>query len=121
MKNEEKTKKLGQVFTPERIVKIMLDEAGFDRTNVLVFKIMEPSFGKGVFLIEIIKRIIRKGRDFNYSKKQIENIIEENVYGIEVDEELFDETINSIKLLLANNNLNTDLDFKLFNEDSIKI
>ena len=121
MEQKDKKKLLGQIFTPINLVEIMLNEAGFSGTNTLIFKTMEPAFGKGVFLIEMIKRIIREGKRLHYSKKQIEEVIENNIYGIEIDSELFNFTLLEIKNLLKDNNLNTNLEFKLYNEDTIRV
>ena len=47
---------------------------------------MEPSFGDGAFLSEIIKRIIKAGRKQSLPEKEISDIIQNNVFGIEKDE-----------------------------------
>ena len=53
-----KQKEYGQVFTPQYIVDIMLDKIGYKDENIIDKKIMEPSFGKGVFICTIIKRLV---------------------------------------------------------------
>ena len=58
--NETKTE--GQVFTPVGIVSMILDSVKYTGKTVLTKSIMEPSFGKGVFLIEIVSRIIHEGK-----------------------------------------------------------
>lgn len=58
----ESRKEKGQYMTPEKIVVIILDDIGYAGDEVLTKKIMEPSFGDGAFLSEIIKRIIKTGR-----------------------------------------------------------
>ena len=52
---------MGQVFTPKDIVCEMLDKIEFTKKNIFTYKIMEPSFGDGAFLLQIIERIIRYG------------------------------------------------------------
>lgn len=117
---------LGQVWTPDYIVESMLDEIGYTSDNVLIFtkKIMEPSFGTGVFLFEIMKRLIECSLSNNFSNDEIENIIENNVYAIEYDKDVYDFTVENLKNWLADeyslfpklkNFYNMDsLDFKVF-------
>ena len=75
-------KKKGQVFTPNYIVAEMLDKIGFCQENVLNKIILEPSFGDGQFLIEIITRIVQEGRKHNISNSKILEIIKNNVIGL---------------------------------------
>ena len=58
----DETKTEGQVFTPVGIVSMILDSVKYTGKTVLTKSIMEPSFGKGVFLIEIVSRIIHEGK-----------------------------------------------------------
>ena len=50
----ESRKEKGQYITPEKIVVMILDDIGYAGDEVLTKKIMEPSFGDGAFLSEII-------------------------------------------------------------------
>ena len=61
---------------------------------------MEPSFGKGVFIIEIISRIIHEAKAIGKSVEEICDIIENCVYGIEKDQALYNETIERLNQLL---------------------
>lgn len=110
----------GQVMTPEPIVKIILDEIGYNtQNNVLNKKILEPSFGEGVFLIEIIRRIITESKKSNLNPTKI---IEQNVFGIEKDTDLYNIAISNITQLLKENNLdNIDLSKNLLNTDTLEV
>ena len=48
----------GQYMTPDGIVTMILDSIGYTGNHVLTKTIMEPSFGDGAFLINIVQRII---------------------------------------------------------------
>lgn len=50
-------KTLGQVFTPDYIVKLILDDIGYTHGNILNKKIMEPSFGRGSIFSSYIRKI----------------------------------------------------------------
>lgn len=97
----DKTKTEGQVFTPVGIVSMILDSVKYTGKTVLTKSIMEPSFGKGVFLIEIVSRIIHEGKAEGKSAEEIRDIIQSQVYGIEKDEELYDEAISKLNELLT--------------------
>lgn len=50
-------KKEGQYMTPDGIVSMILNNIGYTENHVLTRKIMEPSFGDGAFLINIVQLI----------------------------------------------------------------
>lgn len=90
-------KALGQVFTPPAIVTQMLDEVGYTAdSDILTKKIMEPSFGAGVFLTEIVRRLISAGQEAQYPPAAISDLLSRNVYGIELDSALYDSTLKSL-------------------------
>lgn len=92
----ESRKEKGQYITPEKIVVMILDDIWYAGDEVLTKKIMEPSFGDGAFLSEIIKRIIKAGR----KQSLPENIIQNNVFGIEKDEKIYKKAIGRLNGIL---------------------
>ena len=96
----ESKKEKGQYITPEKIVVMILDDIGYAGDEVLTKKIMEPSFGDGAFLSEIIKRIIKTGRKQSLSEKEISDIIQNNVFGIEKDEKIYKKAIDRLNWIL---------------------
>lgn len=90
-KIEVSKKELGQYFTNKYIVEIILNEVNYVN-GILYKKILEPSFGEGIFLIEIYDRLINKGKQLKLPKKRIESILENNVFGIELDKEIYLKT-----------------------------
>ena len=89
----ENRKEKGQYMTPGKIVVMILDDIGYTGNEVLTKKIMEPSFGDGAFLSEIVKRIIKEGLKRSLSKEKISDIIQNNVFGIEKDEKIYKKAI----------------------------
>lgn len=81
----KKKKQEGQYMTPEKIVSMILDAIGYTGEEILNKKIMEPSFGKGVFLKAITERIINVSEKIGLSKDNIAAILNDNIYGIEKD------------------------------------
>ena len=82
----------GEVKTPVDLVNQMLDKIPQElfKSNTTTF--LDPSFGNGTFLVEIIKRLRREGHS-------IENI-QERVYGVELTHRLY----NKVNMLLSNYN-----------------
>lgn len=96
----ESRKEKGQYITPEKIVVMILDDIGYAGDKVLTKKIMEPSFGDGAFLSEIIKRIIKAGRKQSLPEKEISDIIQNNVFGIEKYEKIYKKAIGRLNGIL---------------------
>lgn len=95
MKNLKRT----QVFTPQWLVSYILDTIGFTNSTILGKKILEPSFGDGAFLCEAVKRYIdialQKGRCVN----DIADELEKYFYGFELDEMLYNQTIEKLNMI----------------------
>lgn len=88
---------MGQVFTPVEIVQFMLDNIGYTADADIAAKtIYEPSFGRGVFLFEIIDRLIDNAIRTGIDTSAISEILNTNVQGVEFDEELYTETIQAL-------------------------
>jgi len=87
--SQNKIKKLGQVYTPEYLVKLILDEAGYVSGNILKQHIIDNSFGDGAFLVEIVKRYISDAKLNNYTDLQIKADLQTYIHGIEIDNEAY--------------------------------
>ena len=117
----DETKTEGQVFTPTDIVTMILDSVRYTGKSVLTKTIMEPSFGKGAFLIEIVSRIIHEGRAEGKSANEIKEIIEKCVYGIEKDEDLYREAIQKLNELLMAYDISLPSWSNLINGDTLLV
>jgi adenine-specific DNA-methyltransferase len=99
-KKLSKIKKNGEVFTPELLVRKMLDQIGYYGPNILEKYIMENSFGQGAFLDEIITRykfeLTQKGFD---DEDDINKELSKYVYGIELDPTNFNIVKNKYPFL----------------------
>ena len=54
MKENKKSKKIGQVFTPEYLVNNMLDYIGYIGSDIIRKHIIDNSCGDGAFLKQIV-------------------------------------------------------------------
>lgn len=111
-------KQNGQYMTPKNIVQLLLNEIGYFGPEILKKTIIEPSFGDGSFLTEIFIRIINEGHKQNLTNSQISTILSENVYGIEIDDELFDKAIENLNEIAIKNGLEVNF-HNLKNEDTL--
>ena len=114
----EKKKELGQVFTPDYIVDLILDDVGYTSGHILGKRIIEPSFGDGVFLTHIVKRIISECKAYGYADDDIRKELEQNVCGIEIDEDAYDETIIKLNALVSEYGF-SDIKWNLYRQDAL--
>lgn len=109
----------GQYMTPKKIVEMILDEINYTNENVLKKTIIEPSFGDGNFLIQIIERIIEQGEKNQLSSNQLSTIIKQHVFGIEKDEILYQKTINRLNEYLNKYKISINWNKNLFCGDTL--
>ena len=112
---------LGQIMSPQWIVDKVLDSAGYKGSEILSKKVMEPSFGDGNFLVEIIERIIREGRGQGLSNESLSEIIHTNIYGVEKDSVLYSGATKRINALLMDYGIPLKEWSNLYNEDTLEI
>ncbi|MEG0835455.1 MAG: N-6 DNA methylase [Anaerovoracaceae bacterium] len=89
----KKTKAKCQIFTPDDIVKNMLDCLGY-LNNLYGKTILESSCGNGQFLKEIVRRYIEDGKTQGLSRTKIKNGLGRDIFGIELDPVQYEECID---------------------------
>lgn len=107
----QKIKELGQVFTPKEVVKFMLDKADYIE-NLRTSRILEPACGDGAFLVEILQRLINDCRRNLIEDRKIITIIQNTIYGYEIDKKVFNKCIKNLNKVLEDNNLPLQVDWK---------
>lgn len=81
MVSKEVRKDYGKFYTKDKkVMNLMLSDS-----DVMVGKILEPACGTGIFLVEVIKRIILFLQDNNYAPEEIITYLLDNIYGIDID------------------------------------
>jgi methylase of polypeptide subunit release factors len=111
-KEYSQEKLFGQIYTPNFIVKKILDDAGYNSSDILGKKIIDPACGDGRFLVEIAKRIV----EYSNEKNLRTNL--ECVYGWDIDEEAITHCINNLNDLIKDRNIVVNWNVKV--NDSIK-
>jgi len=91
----EEKKKLGEFYTPFSVVNYILDAIGYENYNINESKkIIDISCGSGSFLIEAVRRLIKKLLT-KYKRKRISELnvkeaksiidhVKNNIYGIDI-------------------------------------
>ncbi len=89
----DKKKQLGQFMTPENLASKLIERRSYKITD----KILEPSFGKGGFLFPIIDSLIKVYPDSFSKEEKLDSIFQNNIFGVELDTELYEYTLNEIE------------------------
>lgn len=90
LKNEQVKIKC-QRFTPDETVINMLQMAGYEEPNKIIGKrFLDNSFGSGNILAEAVERYIGACERSGYLPVEISEMLQRDIYGIELDETLFD-------------------------------
>ncbi len=81
MKNNERVKKFGEVFTPKELVNEVLDKLSQDLFKNPLKTYLDPSCGDGAFLVEVLERKLNNGIDYEQALSTIYgvDILEDNV------------------------------------------
>jgi hypothetical protein len=87
--------KKGQYFTDPSVVNFMLQQMGFTpeeiekkhRTDKNSISIIDPACGSGTFLYSAVNQVIKAFGNHNEEKsKQIEEIVNNNIFGLDIEE-----------------------------------
>ena len=78
-------KENGRFYTPNYIVKNILDMSGYHGNNILKKHVIDNSCGDGAFLSEIAIRYYTEAKKANYTSQEIKNDLETYIHGIEID------------------------------------
>lgn len=79
-------KSIGRFYTPEFIVKNILDMSGYFGVGIVKKHVMENSCGDGAFLVEIVTRYCESAKQAGLSNDEIAQDLSLYVHGIEIDE-----------------------------------
>lgn len=89
-------------YTPQYLVNYILDHSisPFVRDNRKC-KVLDPSCGSGIFLVESYRRMVEKelgGAQFTEDNELLQHILTENIYGVDLNKDAIDVAIFSLYL-----------------------
>lgn len=83
-------RQLGQWMTPAALATRLIDQLPLTKSS----RVLEPSFGTGNFLIPLIRRFVNLHT--GSKSERLQKALNQNVYGVEMDQELFTQTESQI-------------------------
>tara|TARA_R110002124_G_scaffold170518_5_gene338007 strand:+ start:19245 stop:22517 length:3273 start_codon:yes stop_codon:yes gene_type:complete len=107
-----KQKEVKAYYTPPFLVDYVLSQTiqpFIEKQEETSCKVLDPSCGSGIFLVESLRRIIDKeifvrSKENNYKKtisnEKLWSLLEENIYGIDIDKNAIEITIFSLYITL---------------------
>lgn len=78
-------KQHGRVYTPDYLVKVILDFGGYDKPNILKKHVIDNSCGDGAFLTEIVRRYCAFFLTQKLDLSKLKHELETYIHGIELD------------------------------------
>ena len=97
-----KGKSLGQIFTPDYLVRDILDVAGYKPTKVILKKhVIDNSCGDGAFLKEVVQRYCQAATKAQLCATVLKKDLETFVHGIELDEQAYHACISNLNKIAA--------------------
>ena len=113
-------KQHGRVYTPEYLVKLILDFGGYNDNRILKKHTIDNSCGDGAFLKEIVKRyclsFLAQSNDLSTLKHELENYI----HGIELDADECKTCFQNLSNTASEFGL-TNVQWDITNADTLKI
>lgn len=76
----------GKIYTPQNIVKHILNLSSYCGENILNKHVIDNSCGDGAFLVEIVDRYINVALSANKSPEEIRSDLSIFIHGIEIDD-----------------------------------
>lgn len=109
----------GQVFTPDYLVNLILDEAGYVGSAVLGKHCIDNSCGDGAFLCEIVSRYISAYIDKHRNTDNLASEIGTYIHGIELDPVAFNNCLHNLKVTCGKFGVECE-QFDVVNEDALQ-
>ena len=108
-----------QKFTPAELVNTMLDLIEYK--GCLIGKtVLENSFGSGNIIKPLVIRYIEEAIKNNIGKEEIASNLEKDIYGIELDKELYTQCVNDLNLILHKYDI-PSVNWNLYNCNALKL
>lgn len=107
-----KKRKKYQVFTPKKVVKLMLDSIGYNGPSIIHKTIVDISCGDGAFLCEALERYIDACKSICLPSNEIVALATKHIFGFEIDKDFFDQCVFRMKKIIHDTlNYSSDICF----------
>lgn len=108
----------GQVFTPNNIVKLILDYSEYFGPSILNKHIIDNSCGDGAFLIEIITRYCEEALKSGRQRNEIKKGLETYIHGIEIDTNTYNTLLYNLNATASTYGI-YDISWDMHNNDAL--
>ena len=116
----EHVKKHGRVYTPDNIVKLILDFGGYNTESILQKHVIDNSCGDGAFLVEIADRYCSHFLQISNDTSTLKNELELYVHGIELDESECEKCKNNLDKVTEKHGI-SNVNWDIINADTLTI
>ncbi len=86
----------GQVYTPDNIVRLMLDFVNYKGDEILGRHVIDNSCGNGAFLSRIVELYCEEALKKKYGKTRLKTELQKYVHGIEIDRPVHRECLSRL-------------------------
>ncbi len=121
MPADKREKHIGQVFTPEYIVRQMLDYAGYTSNDKILRKnIIDNSCGNGAFLVQVVERYILCALNNSYSQEEIKHDLQTYIHGIDNDATAIKDCLDRLNAIAIKYHL-SDVAWDIAQKDALTV
>ena len=113
-------KQHGRVYTPDYLVKLILDFGGYDNPNLLGKHVIDNSCGDGAFLKEIVKRYCSQFLSKSDGLEELKRELTLYIHGIELDAEECKLCVQNLDAIVAEFGL-SNIQWDIINADTLSV
>jgi len=111
-------KAAGRYYTPDYLVRTILDLAGYRSSAVLEKHIIDNSCGDGAFLVEIADRYCREFLNAGGTKAGLKRDLARYIHGIEIELSEWGKTVNRLNEIALHYGVN-QVEWDILNTDAL--
>lgn len=115
-----KSKKIGQVFTPQYIVEEMLDYAGYVGPAIMEKQVIDNSCGDGAFLKVAVRRYCQESVRSGRAIEMIRSGLEQYIHGIDADKDAYNQCIANLEEIAGEFGIR-NVKWDLYNQSSLSV
>lgn len=120
--NTKLAKKLkGRVYTPDYIVKNILDMAHYNGATILNKHVIDNSCGDGAFLCEIVDRYCNSAISNNLALEDLATQLETYIHGIEIEPVEHRKCLENLNSIIQHYGVTTEIKWDIFCADALKM
>lgn len=112
-------KRFGRVYTPDFIVRLILDFGGYDNSSVLQKHVIDNSCGDGAFLTEIVRRYCKIFLAQNQNPGNLSRDLAQYIHGIEIDLEECQKCVSNLNKAVEQYGIK-GIKWDILNADALK-